>query len=81
MNRRIWVQRDGSRIDVEDMSDLHITNTLKMIQRNIASMGEDVGMIGQIHEHLTLEDLSTKRELQEWEEVFMEELNKRHATI
>lgn len=75
MKDEVWTQKDGSKIAVKNMSDLHISNTIKMLQRNIASLGQVVMMHDEIHDHLTIEDLSQKKEWEKQIEIFQRELN------
>ena len=79
MNTSVWAQKNGSRISVKDMSDLHISNTIKMLQRNIASLGQAVVMHDEIHDHLTIEALSQKKEWEKQIEAFQRELNHRQT--
>ncbi len=39
-NKVYWTQKDGKKIDIDEMSISHLRNTLKMIIRNISKSEE-----------------------------------------
>jgi hypothetical protein len=40
--KAIWTTQDGMHIDIEDMSDAHIVNTIDMLRRNADSNYESI---------------------------------------
>jgi hypothetical protein len=45
-----WTQRDGTQIDIDEMSEQHLRNTLKMIIRNQNLRNEDLRLQARIKE-------------------------------
>ena len=57
-----WTTKDGTKIDVDDMSTEHLRNTLKMILRNIDNAKSKPKPLGNI------EACFQEEEYKEWEE-------------
>ena len=49
MNNEIWKSKDGTTISVDDMTELHAKNSLKMIIRKLREMQENKGY--EINKH------------------------------
>lgn len=45
MSNKTWTMRDGTKILIEDMSDKHLINTIKMLKRNVERYKGNVAMI------------------------------------
>ena len=66
-----WTTKDGTKIDVDNMSTEHLRNTLKMILRNIENAKSKPKPMGNI------ETCFQEEEYKEWEE-YHYELVKEH---
>ena len=64
-----WTTKDGTKIDVDDMSIEHLRNTLKMILRNIDNAKSKPKSLGNI------EACFQEEEYKEWEEEHYELVN------
>ena len=64
-----WTTKDGTKIDVDDMSTEHLRNTLKMILRNIDNAKSKPKSLGNI------EACFQEEEYKEWEEEHYELVN------
>ena len=62
-----WTTKDGTKIDVDDMSTDHLRNTLKMILRNIDNAKSKPKSLGNI------EACFQEEEHKEWENEHYEE--------
>ena len=64
-----WTTKDGTKIDVDDMSTEHLRNTLKMILRNIDNAKCKPKSLGNI------EACFQEEQYKEWEEDEMDRLD------
>ena len=64
-----WTTKDGTKIDVDDMSTEHLRNTLKMILRNIDNAKSKPKSLGNI------EACFQEEMYKEWEEEHYELVN------
>ena len=65
-----WTTKDGTKIDVDDMSTEHLRNTLKMILRNIDNAESKPKPMGNI-EACFLEERNKDEAEDPWEEEFI----------
>ena len=42
--KKVWTTRDGTRIDIDRMTDAHLDNAIKLIERAVESKKEDQHM-------------------------------------
>ena len=68
-----WTTKDGTSIDVDDMSINHLRNVLKMILRNIESAKSKPKPLGNIESRFLEDQVQDEYEHQydEWEEYEM----------
>lgn len=64
-----WTTKDGTKIDVDDMSTEHLRNTLKMILRNIENAESKPKPMGNIEACFQEEEI--EEEYNELEEEFI----------
>tara|TARA_R100000805_G_scaffold17829_1_gene21347 strand:- start:42 stop:347 length:306 start_codon:yes stop_codon:yes gene_type:complete len=55
-NKVFWTMRDGQKIDVDEMTEEHLRNTLKMIIRNAEEKQEKPRTAFQVNGELARED-------------------------
>lgn len=42
MNTKVWTTKDGQRIRIKDMTDTHLMNTIKMMERKVEEEVADI---------------------------------------
>jgi len=65
-----WTTKDGTKVDVDEMSTEHLRNTLKMILRNIENAKSKPKLMGNI-EACFLEERNKDEAEDPWEEEFI----------
>jgi hypothetical protein len=70
-NTKMWTTREGEKILVKDMTDLHIINTLRMLERmadrwRMNALADAYFFLGQVHGEMA--ELALERELEDIEE-------------
>ena len=73
-NQVFWTMKDGTQIDIDNMSINHLRNTLKMIIRNVKAKKQLVHLHGEIaqqmYEQMIEEEFSSDSDF----EIFIGEL-------